>query len=129
MDRPIKVSLLSTSVWLSLPQDLRAKLAKLFELKKSGTPMTDIGPRGAVILSDGYTPVDLIPITIVKMQEILGTTDTDFYQLFDNVLNNIDGIIDGSYMTFMETPVDSLDEHAKILLPTKRKYERKTKKA
>ena len=91
--------------------------------------MTDIGPRGAVILSDGYTPVDLIPITIVKMQEILGTTDTDFYQLFDNVLNNIDGIIDGSYMTFMETPVDSLDEHAKILLPTKRKYERKTKKA
>lgn len=95
MDR--QVSLLSQHVWLQLPQDTRNKLAKLFDLKKSGTIMTTIGPEGAQVISDGYNFQDFYPITVKRMNEILAWDEDDFYALFNAVIENIDSILDGSY--------------------------------
>lgn len=87
---PIKVTLLSTSAWLSLSQEARAKLAEKFNLKKSGTPQTTIGAYGGKVESDGYTPQDLANITVARMQEILDVDSTDFYDLFRQIVGVIE---------------------------------------
>ena len=91
MDSINTVSLLSQHVWLSLKSDTRAKLAEMFGLKKSGTPMVNIGAYGAEVISDGYSPVDFVPISINRMNEILGTASKDFYELFDKIVDKVEG--------------------------------------
>lgn len=98
MDKQIyetPVSLLSTSVWLSVPKATRDKLAQLFELKRSGDTQVDVGAEGARILSDGYTGEDLMKISTASMQKLLNSNSTDFYQLFQTVVENIDELVDG----------------------------------
>jgi hypothetical protein len=90
MDSINKVSLLSQHVWLSLSQDTRRKIAELFGLTKSGQPMVNIGAYGAEVISDGYSVGDFVPITINKMNEILGTESKDFYELFDKIVDKVE---------------------------------------
>ena len=91
MDSINKVSLLSPHVWLSLKLETRAKIAELFGLVKSGTPIVNIGPNGGEVVSDGYSIGDFVPITIHKMNEILGTSSKDFYELFDKIVDRVEG--------------------------------------
>lgn len=79
-------SLLSGSVWLSLSQETRAKIAALFEIEKSGSVYVVNGANGPKVQSDGYTYEDLSVITVERMQEITGSKSTDFYHLFRNVV-------------------------------------------
>ena len=91
MDSINKVSLLSPHVWLSLSLETRAKIAEMFSLVKSGTPIVNIGPNGGEVISDGYSVGDFALITIHKMNEILGTDSKDFYELFDKIVDKVEG--------------------------------------
>lgn len=79
-------SLLSGSVWLSLPKDTREKIATLFEMKKSGGVEVFNGPNGPEVRSDGYTYQDLSVITIESMRKITGSDSDNFYHLFKNIV-------------------------------------------
>ena len=88
--------LLAYSIWLSLPNEMRAKLKKLFDIPRSGEvivrsgQITPQGNIGSETTQDGHSPKDLYAISIEKMQELLGTSENDFYSLFDQVVEKID---------------------------------------
>lgn len=114
------VSLISQSVWLSLSQEMRQKIARLFKLSRSGTTITNIGPVGGVIQSDGYTPQDLMPISVTRMQGLLGSESKDYYHLFNGVVENIDSLLDGTYPDFLDNKVKDVEvgEVTKGTFPT-----------
>lgn len=74
--------MLSQVKWLSLSQEVRSKIASLFQMKKSDGTSTFNNE----VICDGYTPKDLLTITTEKMQSFLKSTSTDFYALFEQVL-------------------------------------------
>lgn len=86
-------SLLSQSVWLALPLNTRAKLAKLFEFPENGSVQTMYGPNGPVVISDGYSYDHLKLISLRKMQELLGSDSTNFYDLFRATVANVDDLL------------------------------------
>lgn len=99
-DKPSAVPLLSQPVWLQLSSELRAKLVRLFGLKRSGATETYMGRNSIVrVVSDGYTAGDLLAVTTAKMQELLGSDSKDFYGLFDDVIANVDALLDGTFLT------------------------------
>lgn len=87
-------SLLSQSVWLSLPLETRAKLAKLFELPEKGSVQTMYGPNGPEVITDGYGYNHLKLISLEKMQAMLSSDSMNFYDLFRAVVANLDDLLD-----------------------------------
>ena len=85
-----KISLLSQHVWLGLSQKTRDELVRIFDLKKSGTTMTNIGPNGAVVVSDGFNFNDFWPITVESLQNVLMDSSGDFYELFNELVFRIE---------------------------------------
>lgn len=107
------VSLLSTSVWLSVPAKTREKLVQLFDIQRSGDTEVNIGAGGAEIISDGYTPKDLMVISTDSMQKLLNNhSSSDFYQLFHTVVDHIDDLLDGDAVGD-ETAEEGLEGTAK----------------
>ena len=93
MDRiePKAVALLSQPKWLALSLSTRARLVELFGLKRSASTETFTGRDSVTrVVSDGYTAEDLLGVTIEKMQKILDTDRKDFYELFDEIVANIE---------------------------------------
>ena len=133
IDSPSAVPLLSQPVWLHLPQETRSKLVSLFGLKRSGATETYMGRDSVVrVVSDGYTVADLLAVTTQKMQELLGSSSTDFYSLFDDVVANIDSLLDGTFMAIEgsgeitpEGEITNTESH--ITVKPKRKYTRRVK--
>lgn len=82
----VQTSLLSGSVWLALSPETRAKIAELYNIKKSGNVYVVNGPSGSEVQSDGYTYNDLSVITVESMQEITGSKSDNFYHLFKNIV-------------------------------------------
>lgn len=82
----VQTSLLSGSVWLALSPETRAKIAELYNIKKSGNVYVVNGPTGSEVQSDGYTYNDLSVITVESMQEITGSKSDNFYHLFKNIV-------------------------------------------
>jgi len=73
--------------WLELDPVVRQKLVVAFDLKKSGIGhMVHEGGRSH-ITSDGYTHQDLSVITVERMQEILDTKESDFFKLFNTIID------------------------------------------
>lgn len=94
----IMEEVLAYQIWLKLPDDTRAILAKLFDIRKTGRVVVEYRAEGAVMTSDGYTPDDLRAISIEKMQHILGDTeDNDFYALIEIIIENIGAIVKGDF--------------------------------
>lgn len=90
--------LLAYNVWLALPPETRVKLTKLFGIPRTGEVIVQTGDIvdgniGSVVKQDGHAPGDLYAITVEKMQQILGTDDTDFYKMFNHIVENIDYIL------------------------------------
>lgn len=83
-------SLLSQSVWLSLPLETRAKLANLFSFSEKGSVQTMYGPNGPVVISDGYNYDHLKLITLEKLQKRMGSQSDNFYDLFNHLVEVID---------------------------------------
>ena len=91
IDTPSAVALLSQPKWLKLSQATRAKLVGLFGLKRSSSTETYTGRDSITrVVSDGYTAEDLLAVTTEKMQKILDTDRTDFYEMFDEIVANIE---------------------------------------
>jgi hypothetical protein len=71
--------------WCALSQETRNKLREIFKIKKS---------EGAEIcsdklVSDGTSHDDLMAISVETMQKYLGSKETDFAKLFEDVLDTM----------------------------------------
>lgn len=98
---------LSYVAWLSLPTETRQKLVALFEIPKTGESVIRVGAIvdgniSAEQTSDGYTPKDLQVITLEKMQEVAGSKSTNFYELFGQIVKDIDEYIETESGAFAE---------------------------
>lgn len=127
---------LSYVAWLSLPVETRQKLVALFEMPKTGESVIRVGAMmdgniGAEQTSDGYTPKDLQVITLEKMQEVAGSKSTNFYELFAQVVKDVDDYVETVPGAFVEEdiavglgreePLPSKDgNHAKETTKTKK---------
>lgn len=116
-----QTSLLSGSVWLSLPQETRAKIAELFDIKKSGNVYVVNGANGAEVQSDGYTYKDLSVITLERMQEITGSKSENFYHLFKNIVAIVQDEVPLEELieTVEEVILDNLEQEMEESTPTK----------
>lgn len=81
---------LTTTDWVALPIEIRQQLVSIFNISKSGGREVTNGPRGSQVISDGYTHKDLALITVLAMQNYLGSVDTDFYSLFQQVIERLE---------------------------------------
>ena len=73
------------SQWLQVPTETRNKLIELFNLRKSG--VTSVVNN--VVISDGFTDLDLSDLTIDKLQKYLGSKDKDIISLLENAIVKI----------------------------------------
>lgn len=83
----------SYQIWLKLPKQVRDKLVTLFHIPRSGSTVVDYGPQGNVVVSDGYKPTDIEAITLEKMQELMDSDSTNFYELFEDTIMQIDKLL------------------------------------
>lgn len=87
---------LAYNIWIKLPSEVRHNLVVLFDIPRSGRTIVEYRAEGPVVTSDGYTPTDIEAITLEKMQGILGSPSDNFYQLFSEVVDNLDNLISGT---------------------------------
>lgn len=78
---------LTTTQWLALSPEVKAKLKEIFGIPRSeGTHMMD-----GRVLSDGHTHRDLERISVGAMQNYTGNKkQEDFYKLFEQVLAQVE---------------------------------------
>lgn len=95
--------LLAYNTWLSLDREARQKLEKLFSIPKTGEVIVRSGTVSAAgniqgeVTSDGHSAKDLYAISPEKMQKLTGNPTDNFHRLFAEVVDNLDGIITGTY--------------------------------
>lgn len=77
--------ILSMSMWVSLPNEVRWKIRGLFGIPRSGFVTVTDGK----IESDGTSPEDFKALTVEKMQKYIGDDSTDFHKLFDMVVAKV----------------------------------------
>lgn len=77
---------LGVGQWVQLPEYMRRRIAELFKLKRSGGAEVFNGR----LVTDGYTYKDLEGISIAKMQELLNLTETEYFSLFDALLEHVE---------------------------------------
>jgi hypothetical protein len=78
--------MLSPKIWLGLSQTTRRAIAEKLILPHSGG-VEVVDNR---VVSDGYTPNDLALITVEKLQTLLNSKETDFYALFNKLVEQIE---------------------------------------
>ncbi len=85
---------LTTSQWLALKPEVKAKLKEIFQIPRSAGTQMFQGPKGGEVISDGHTMQDLAAITLEKMSAYLGLKEvaTNFYDCFDLVTDKIEGV-------------------------------------
>lgn len=76
---------MSIHAWVSLPNEVRYRIRAIFNIPRSSNTVVNDG----AIETDGTTYEDFKALTIEKMQEYLGSTDTDFHKLFDEVVAKV----------------------------------------
>ena len=86
---------LAYQVWIGLSKETRVELARIFELKPTGESVVHVGEIiggniAGVAKSDGFTAQDLQALTVEKLQQYLDTTDTNFYEMFNAVVADIE---------------------------------------
>lgn len=95
--------LLAYHTWLTLPAETRAKLAKLFEIPRTGEvivrsgTISKAGNIAGEVTQDGHSAKDLYAITVEKMQGLLHTTKTDFNALFWDTITHLEATTNGTY--------------------------------
>lgn len=85
------------NIWIKLPEEVRHKLVVLFDIPRSGRTVVEYRAEGAIVTSDGFTPTDIEAITLDKMQGLLASNSENFYQLFSDVVDNLDALMAGTY--------------------------------
>lgn len=115
MDQP----LLAYTLWLSWSRDQRAKFTKLFDIPRTGESVVHVGEMmngniGATAKQDGHRPEDLYAITLEKLQDLIETTDTDFYNMVQHVIDNLDDLY---YERFPEDKPQAIPAPADVPMP------------
>lgn len=105
-------------LWLKLPKEIRDKLVVLFHIKRTGSTVVDYGAAGNTVVSDGYKPTDIEVITLEKMQVLLDSDSTNFFELLEQVIAQIDALLTPP-IQFYDDKVGSID--VKDLLPVDNK--------
>lgn len=77
--------MINVTVWLSLPEDIKQKIAGILDIKKTGFTHVQDGQ----VVSDGYAPRDLMGITPEKMRKYLGSKETDLYALWGELVKKV----------------------------------------
>lgn len=72
--------------WLGLPIHVRDRLKILFNIPKSAGSMVENNK----VISDGHTNEDLLRVSLEAMQTYLGSTETEFYALLNQVVEKIE---------------------------------------
>lgn len=101
MDKP----LLAYSLWLSLTDETKKRLVKLYSIPRTGEVVVHVGEMmngniGASAKQDGHKPEDLYAITQERTYELLNEEmpeEPNFYAAFDAVLANLTEIYTEQY--------------------------------
>ena len=109
-----QTTLLSYAIWLELSKPTRAKLAQLFGFTPHGTPSVSIGAQGAVIIADEYSLQDLSVITLEKMQQLLNSDSTNFYELFNKIVENLDDLLNPKVASVKEINGELIIKEVKV---------------
>lgn len=80
---------LSIQQWLELPIAVRLKLQEVFQIPRSRGSSMISGAGQQRMESDGHSYDDLKVITVDKMQLFLGSSSTDYFSLFNQVVAQI----------------------------------------
>jgi hypothetical protein len=72
--------------WLSFSYQIKQRLIEIFNIPKSSGSLVENNK----VISDGHTHNDLLSISVEKMQEYLNSTETDFYALFNAILEKLE---------------------------------------
>lgn len=82
---------LTSFQWMRLQDATKAKLVKLFNLRKSNGVTTQMFGTRVEVISDGYTDADLSAITVEKMQAFLKEKkENDFWKLMDATIDKLE---------------------------------------
>lgn len=73
------------SQWLQVPTETRNKLIALFNLKRSGFAQVV----NNVVVSDGFTDMDLAGLTVEILQKYLNSKEKDIIALLENAIVKI----------------------------------------
>lgn len=77
--------MLSIIKWLNLPMNVKQELVRIFEIPQSGY----VHVSDNIVLTDGHSDKDLQAVSLEKLQKYLGSSETDYYKLFDQVVESI----------------------------------------
>jgi hypothetical protein len=78
-------------LWLQLSHEARVTLSSDLHLQRSGHPEIVQEPTGTRLLSDGHTALDLMGITLEKLQAMTRSDSKDFYGLFEVAADMAEG--------------------------------------
>lgn len=94
--------ILTTTQWLQLSPWVRKNLIRIFNIKRSsGSQILD-----TKVISDGHTHDDLQVINVTSMQTYLESPETDFYALFNAVLESLPMELSDSPVVERNKPID-----------------------
>lgn len=91
--------ILSISMWVSLPIEVRRRIRNLFGIPRSSNTVVNDG----VVETDGTTKEDFQHLTINKMQRFLQDESMDFHKLFDLTVAKINEDIINNRLTVFPT--------------------------
>jgi hypothetical protein len=77
--------IISIHTWLSLSDEVRYRIRSIFLIPRSSNTVVSDGK----LETDGTTNEDFKHLTVEKMQTYLNDTSTDFYKLFDKVIDKV----------------------------------------
>ena len=85
---------LKSAHWLEIPKDVRQRMAKLFNIPRTGTGQSQNFGNRSIIISDGYTDRDLSVLTVAKMQAFLDSADDSFWVLIEATVKKVQQIME-----------------------------------
>lgn len=74
------------AIWLQQPLEVRQQIAKDFHLTRSGGNSVTTDNGKTRIDSDGFTVDDLRKLTLQAMQEYVGSTENNYWSLWDQTV-------------------------------------------
>jgi len=77
-------------LWLTIEPELRAFLVKQFALPRSAGTTIETKNGTTTVVCDGHTHADLAQLTAQKMQQFVGSAETDFWKLLEQTLAKVD---------------------------------------
>lgn len=91
-------TILSMSTWLSLRTETKQALRDMFNIPRSGFVEVVDGR----VHSDGTSLVDLMSLTVDKMQEYAKSKETDFSVLFNQIVKGIENPVTEATLKHLE---------------------------